>query len=141
VIGVGRSLVSLNLVAQAGGTGNAFLVDTGGDVAKSFTDALDQIRGVAAACDFVIPEQGTAGMTINPNKVNVRYTPTGASSSTLVTQTFMSDPNNCGSAGGWYYDNPSAPTLIKLCPDTCQSLSGGSIQVEFGCDTIVQPPR
>jgi hypothetical protein len=43
--------------------------------------------------------------------------------------------------GGWYYDNPTAPTLIKLCDSTCQSLSGGSIQVEFGCDTIVQPPR
>jgi Mg-chelatase subunit ChlD len=141
VIGVGSSLVSLDLVAQAGGTGKAFLVDTGGDVAKSFAEALDQIRGVVATCDFSIPAQGGAGMTINPSKVNVRYTATGASASTLVTQTFMSDPNNCTSAGGWYYDNPSAPTLIKLCDESCQSLSGGSIQVEFGCDTIVQPPR
>jgi Mg-chelatase subunit ChlD len=141
VIGVGNSLVSLDLVAQAGGTGKAFLVDTGGDVAKSFSDALDQIRGVATTCDFSIPAQGAAGMTIDPSKVNVRYTATGASASTLVTQTFMSDPKNCTSAGGWYYDNPSAPTLIKLCDASCQSLSGGSIQVEFGCDTIVQPPR
>lgn len=141
VIGVGRSLVSLNLVAQAGGTGQAFLVDTGGDVAKAFSDALDQIRGVAASCDFAIPTQSAAGMTINPSKVNVRYMATGTSTSRLVSQTFMSDPKNCSSAGGWTYDNPSAPTLIKLCDSTCQSLSGGSIQVEFGCDTIVQPPR
>lgn len=141
VIGVGSSLVSLNLVAQAGGTGQAFLVDTGGDVAKSFSDALEQIRGVATSCDFAIPAEGTSGMAVNPNKVNVRYTANGSGTPTLVTQTFMSDPNNCGSMGGWYYDNPTAPTLIKLCDATCQSLSGGSIQVEFGCDTIVQPPR
>jgi Mg-chelatase subunit ChlD len=141
VIGVGSSLVSLNLVAQAGGTGQAFLVDTGGDVAKAFSDALEQIRGVAASCDFGIPAQNAAGMSVNPGKVNVRYTAAGMTASTLVSQTFMSDPKNCGSAGGWYYDNPSAPTLIKLCDSTCQSLSGGSIQVEFGCDTIVQPPR
>ena len=53
----------------------------------------------------------------------------------------MGDPANCGSEGGWYYDNPSAPTLIKLCDATCDLLSGGSVQVEFGCDTIVQPPK
>jgi hypothetical protein len=141
VIGVGSSLVSLNLVAQAGGTGQAFLVDTGGDVAKAFSDALEQIRGVAASCDFNIPAQGAAGMSVNPKKVNVRYIPTGASTASLVSQTFMNDPNNCGIEGGWYYDNASAPTLIKLCESTCKSLSGGSIQVEFGCDTIVQPPR
>jgi uncharacterized protein YegL len=141
VIGVGSSLVSLNLVAQAGGTGQAFLVDTGADVAKLFSDALEQIRGAAAACDFAIPAQSKSGMTVDPAQVNVRYTPSGATDATLVTQTFMSDAANCGSEGGWYYDNPSAPTLIKLCEATCGLLSGGSIQVEFGCDTIVQPPK
>jgi hypothetical protein len=141
VIGVGRSLQSLNLIAEAGGTGEAFLVDTGGDVAKEFSDALDQIRGVASACDFSIPTSAGAGMTVNPAKVNVSYTPTGASEATLVAQTFEGDPSNCTAEGGWYYDNPSAPTMIKLCEATCASLSGGSIQVEFGCDTIVQPPR
>jgi hypothetical protein len=141
VIGVGSSLVSLNLVAQSGGTGQAFLVDTGADVAKLFGDALEQIRGAAAACDFVIPAEGAQGKAVDPSQVNVRYTPTGTSDATLVPQTFMGDPANCGSEGGWYYDNPSAPTLIKLCDATCDLLSGGSVQVEFGCDTIVQPPK
>jgi hypothetical protein len=141
VIGVGSSLVSLNLVAQAGGTGQAFLVDTGADVAELFSDALEQIRGQAAACDFAIPTESAQGMAINPGQVNVRYTPSGASDARLVPQTFMSDASNCGSEGGWYYDDASAPTLIKLCDSTCDLLSGGSIQVEFGCDTIVQPPK
>jgi Mg-chelatase subunit ChlD len=141
VIGVGSSLVSLNLVAQAGGTGQAFLVDTGADVAKLFSDALDQIRGQAASCDFAIPAENAQGMAIDPSLVNVTYTPNGASAATLVPQTFMNDMGNCGSEGGWYYDNPSAPRLIRLCDSTCDLLSAGSIQVEFGCDTVVQPPK
>jgi Mg-chelatase subunit ChlD len=141
VIGVGSSLVSLNLVAQAGGTDHAFLVDTGGDVAKEFADALDQIRGAAASCDFLIPDASSGAEPIDPKKVNVSYTPTGTSSPTRVPQTFMGDPNNCDANGGWYYDDPTAPTMIKLCDATCRSLSTGAIQVEFGCDTVEQPPR
>jgi hypothetical protein len=141
VIGVGRSLQTLNLVAEAGGTDQAFLVDTGGDVAQQFGDALDQIRGVASPCDFSIPTEAGPHMEVNPEKINVSYTPTGSTDPILVQQTFGSDPANCGSDGGWYYDNPAQPTTITLCDATCSSLSGGSIQVAFGCDTIVQPPR
>jgi len=141
VIGVGSSLVSLNLVAQAGGTEHAFLVDTGGDVAKEFADALDQIRGASASCDFIIPDASSGADPLDPSKVNVSYIRNGTSSPTRVLQTAMGDPDNCGSNGGWYYDDPSSPTKIKLCETTCQSLSSGTIQVEFGCDTVEQPPR
>jgi Mg-chelatase subunit ChlD len=141
VIGVGSSLDSLNLVAQAGGTDHAFLVDTGGDVAKDFADALDEIRGTAASCDFSIPEASSGTDPIDPTKVNVSYIPNGSTTPTRVLQTSMSDPNNCDSNGGWYYDDPTSPTMIKLCDATCQSLSSGAIQVEFGCDTVVQPPH
>jgi len=141
VIGVGRSLVSLDLIARAGGTDHAFLVDTGGDVAKEFADALDQIRGAASSCDFTIPKMSSDGQAINPAQVNVSYTAGGSGSPIRVPQTFMGQPSNCDEAGGWYYDNPQAPTAIKLCDATCRTLSGGSIQVEFGCDTVVRPPR
>lgn len=141
VIGVGNLLSSLDLVAQAGGTGHAFLVDTGGDVAKEFADALDAIRGTASSCDFSIPGAGSAGETIDPTKVNVSYMVSGSTAPTRVPQTFKGDPLNCDSSGGWYYDNPSAPRSIKLCDATCKSLSGNAIQVEFGCDTVVRPPR
>ena len=141
VIGVGSSLVSLNLVAQAGGTDRAFLVDTGGDVAKEFADALDEIRGAASSCDFSIPGAGSGAEKIDPGKVNVSYRADGGSSSTRVPQTFMGNGSNYDSSGGWYYDDPAAPTLIKLCDATCRSLSGSAIQVEFGCDTIARAPR
>jgi uncharacterized protein YegL len=141
VIGVGSSLVSLNLVAKAGGTDHAFLVDTGGDVAKDFADALDQIRGAASSCDFTIPRAGSGAEKIDPTKVNVSYGANGSNATTRVPQTFMGDGKNCDSSGGWYYDDPAAPTVIKLCDATCRSLSGSAIQVEFGCDTVVRPPH
>jgi hypothetical protein len=141
VIGVGSSLGSLNLVAQAGGTDRAFLVDTGGDVAKEFADALDEIRGAAASCDFSIPAASSNAEPIDPSKVNVSYLPNGTTKPTRVPQTALGDPANCNGSGGWYYDDPAAPTAIKLCEATCQALSTGTIQVEFGCDTIQQPPR
>jgi Mg-chelatase subunit ChlD len=141
VIGVGSSLVSLNLVAKAGGTDHAFLVDTGGDVAKDFADALDQIRGAASSCDFTIPRAGSGAEKIDPTKVNVSYGANGGGAMTRVPQTFMGDGKNCDSNGGWYYDDPAAPTVIKLCDATCRSLSGSAIQVEFGCDTVVRPPH
>jgi hypothetical protein len=141
VIGVGSSLVSLNLVAEAGGTDHAFLVDTGGDVAKEFADALDQIRGAASSCDFSIPHASSGAEAIDPTKVNVSYRADGSSATMRVPQTSTGTGSNCDSNGGWYYDNPASPTLIKLCDATCRSLSGGAIQVEFGCDTVVRPPR
>lgn len=141
VIGVGRSLSSLNSIAQAGGTDHAFLVDTGGDVAKEFADALDEIRGAASSCDFNIPAAAAGEASIDPTKVNVSYTASGSATPVRVPQTFMGDALNCDSSGGWYYDNPSSPRAIKLCEATCKSLSGNAIQVEFGCETQVRPPR
>lgn len=141
VIGVGDFPESLDEVARSGGTERAFLVDTNGDVATAFADALDQIRGAAVSCDFTIPSAGAAGQEVDPHQVNVRYTPKSGAAPILVPQTYRNDPNNCGASDGWYYDNPNAPTLIRLCESTCQAMNEGSIAVEFGCETVVQPPR
>jgi len=139
VIGVGKSLDSLHLVARAGGTGQAFLVEDA-NAATAFADALARIRGVAVPCDFSIPTEGQQGK-IDPDKVNVKYTPTGGTNDVLVAKTHDGAETGCTTNGGWYYDNPASPTTIRLCPTTCSSLEGGSIQVEFGCKTIVQPLR
>jgi hypothetical protein len=136
VVGVGRSLTSLNLIAQSGGTGQAILVDTGGDLGQAVTMALQQIRGTALPCEFTIPARPTSQGVVDPHQVNVRYTAIGATSGAIVPMTFNGDPANCGAAGGWYYNDPASPTTIKLCDTTCQSLMGGRIEVEFGCKTV-----
>jgi hypothetical protein len=136
VIGVGNSLTSLNLIAQAGGTNMAYLVDTGANVGQSFTAALNQIRGSATPCDFSIPSE-TAQGPVDPTRVNVSLTPKGGSMRVPVPMTQGGLPSNCGTNGGWYYDDPAAPKSIKLCDSTCQSLQGGRVDLEFGCKTIV----
>lgn len=140
VIGVGASLGALDVVAQAGGTGRAVLVDTSGNLGAQFSEALEKIRNESTVdCDFAIPTTAN-GTPVDTSKVNVRSAAAGAAP-TLVTQTFMSDPANCGADGGWYYDNPTSPTKIQLCDSTCSDLQSGSVQIEYGCDTVVRPPR
>src|SRR5262249_34854837 len=55
VIGVGSSLTSLNQIAQAGGTSQAFLIDTATDVGAAFHDAMNQILTLATPCGFPLP--------------------------------------------------------------------------------------
>jgi len=134
VIGVGKSLTNLNLISNAGGSGDALLVDTGGTVAQAFTDALNKIRGEAVPCDFNIPAQTSQG-TVDPHLVNVYDTPLGAARVSIL-MTHNGDPAACGPNGGWYYDDPAAPKAIKLCDTTCKALNGGRVEVEFGCKTM-----
>ena len=35
--------------------------------------------------------------------------------------------------GGWYYDNPDAPTKITLCPCSCATQADGSIDLIYRC--------
>lgn len=136
VIGVGPELGFLNGVAQAGGTGQAFLVDAGPNTTQQFLDALADIRNTGA-CSLQIPAP-TDGVP-NYDLVNV----------TLVDS---NDPNSretigrvagvsaCGPQGGWYYNDPQNPTIIELCPATCDRVrsQGLDVEVVLGCETIVQ---
>lgn len=146
VIGVGSSLQSLNLVAEAGGTQQAYLVEDA-NAAAAFAMALEQIRGAASPCDFLIPVEGAQGK-VDPTRVNVKLTPPGSTTPTLIAQTADGSATTCGPEGGWHYDNPSAPSAIELCPASCQALNAGtaqleraSVQVEFGCQTVRQVPK
>jgi hypothetical protein len=132
VIGVGGELTALNAIGQAGGTGNAILVDTTQDVEKAFLDALTTIRKTAIPCDYNIPALNGPP---DPSKINVNYvTPTGP---TLFL--YVATAADCAKAeeNGWYFDDPNAPTKVVLCPKTCEkvkSTDDGKIDVVFGCD-------
>jgi hypothetical protein len=146
VIGVGSSLQSLNLIAEAGGTKQAYLVEDT-NAASAFAEALEQIRGAASPCDFLIPTEGVQGK-IDPTQVNVDFTPTGSATPVLIAQTSDGSAATCGPEGGWHYDNPAAPQAIKLCPASCSlvnsggvQVSGGTVQVQFGCETVRQVPK
>jgi len=139
VIGVGTSTTALNGIAAAGGTTSAFLVDTTmGNVNQQFLDALNKIRGTALGCNYTIPIP-TSG-TPNYGEVNVRYTPSGGGTPELIPN--VASASQCPATGdAWYYDNPTAPTQIVLCPGTCKTVEadqGGDVEILLGCATIAK---
>lgn len=102
-----------------------------------FTE-LAEVVSVAAPipCELLVPEP-PAGETLDPNLVNVVFTPSGASEGEAIPRVSGSDV--CGDGGGWYYDVPEAPTRIHLCPASCTSAeAGGAVDIALGCATIVK---
>jgi hypothetical protein len=140
VIGVGAALDKLNQVAAAGGTTRAYLMDAQSNLQGDFAAALAAIRASAAPCAFAIGREGDQG-AVDPNRVNIRIQPEGAPSAQLVGKTSDGTAQTCSSAGGWHYDNPAAPQLIQLCDGTCGAIRNARVEVQFGCETVVQRPR
>jgi hypothetical protein len=139
VIGVGPSLSALNGIAAAGGTQQAFLVDTGGNVQQQFLDAMNAIRHAALGCSYSIPLP-TDGSPPDYNKVNVIYTPGGGGPP--VTIPYVMSKANCPAppGNGWYYDDVTTPHQILLCDSTCGTVGGdtqGEIDVQLGCSTVI----
>ena len=136
VIGVGTELTSLNQIAVAGDTGQAYLVDTGGDVTGQFIGALNEIRATGL-CLYQIPEPQSGDP--NYDMINVSIAPPGApdDGATLYN---VADEASCDPVtGGWYYDDPLNPEMILLCPESCEEVSLGGLDVNIlvGCVTIV----
>lgn len=128
---------NLRLIARAGGTREAQIIDTGGDVTQQFLEALNSIRKAQLACEFQIPENNT-GKESDFMAVNVEFDDNG----TARTLLYVGSADRCPAEGGWYYDDTTAkdPTKILVCPSTCeafQNLAAGSVQVKLGCRTMV----
>ncbi|MBW2456526.1 MAG: VWA domain-containing protein [Deltaproteobacteria bacterium] len=136
VIGVGSELGALNQVAQAGGTNQAYLVDTNQNVTQQFIDALNEIRAMGL-CKFQIPvpQEGTPDY----DKVNVSLVdPNDPDNYVVVGQ--VDNASSCHPQdGGWYYDDPYDPKMIVLCPATCDEvmLSDWDVSVLLGCQTVL----
>ncbi|HVW27410.1 MAG TPA: hypothetical protein VHC69_18730 [Polyangiaceae bacterium] len=137
VIGVGSSLTSLNAIAQAGGTGQALIVDTGSaDPGGDFLAAMKKIgASPLLGCQYSIPapSMGTTDFT----KVNVQLTPDGGTPTVLKK---VGNKAGCSPTdGGWYYDNNTTPTQIILCDSTCTAINSGTsveVDVVLGCASI-----
>jgi hypothetical protein len=128
----------LDAIAMAGGTGQAFIVNTQGNVQTEFRNALNQIRQAGLSCDLLVP-QPEAGKTLDFGQVNVKFDD-GTGAKTLG---YVKAEENCDANGGWYYDvDPAAgaPARILTCPTTCdafQKTDMGSVKIELGCETRV----
>ncbi|MDI1478017.1 vWA domain-containing protein [Polyangium sp. y55x31] len=137
VIGVG-DIASLNSVAAAGGTGSAIIVDGSQNATEEFLQAMNEIRGAALSCSYLIP-QPPPGDDIDYNAINVEYTPESGISVVIPQVKSAAD---CPAAGlAWYYDVPGAPKQIIFCDATCTQVAKDTkaeIDVLVGCATIVK---
>lgn len=134
VLGLGLTLNNLNQIAQAGGTNTAFIVDPNSGAALA--QAMNDIRGAALPCDYALPNGGA----VDPSKVNIEFSDAGQTATTIAN---VGDASGCDpSAGGWYYDNPTAPTRAIVCPVTCTTFKAAAdtstVNVVLGCDTVIR---
>jgi len=136
VIGVGSELTSLDQIAAAGGTGTAYLVDTGGNVTQQFIDALNAIRA-SGQCLYRIPQPEIG----NPDYglINVSISDPALPGSEVTVPNVGNEAGCDPTTGGWYYDDPTSPEMILLCPATCDEVNIGLLEVAIlvGCETIV----
>ncbi len=106
------------------------------DWSAMFNDIASRIIG-QLGCVYPAPNPPN-GEELDPDKVNVRYTP-GGGSEELIGQD-NNKPCDQG-ANGWQWS--SDKKKILLCGDTCQRVKSdpeGKMSVEFGCKTVVVPP-
>lgn len=104
------------------------------DFGPLFTDIAKSIA-TRVACELTIPDPPT-GEKLDPNKVNVTYTPSGGTGETIKRD----DGAPCASgANGWQYN--SDKTKILLCGDACKKVQadlGGRVDVAFGCGSVTK---
>ena len=137
VIGVGSSLSALNGIAAAGGTMQAFLVDTRGNVNAQFLAARNAVQHTALGCTYSIPVPSMGSPDYGA--VNVNYPP--GSGGGVETIPNVANSGACPASGdAWYYNNNNAPTQILLCSSTCSKVSAdtsGEVDVALGCQTVI----
>jgi len=109
---------SLDAIAVAGGTDQAYVVTTNEDVANLLLEALTEVRR-AGRCEYAIPAD--ADPTIAYTSARVRIT---TSSGDMVWADYRNSAADCHPVdGGFHYDAvptaESAPNRIILCPATC----------------------
>jgi hypothetical protein len=94
------------------------------------------VAGTSLPCTFTIPDP-PMGMTLEYDQVNVVYTPSGGSPTFIP---YVESAASCGPSGGWYFDDPLAPTQIIACPTTCTQLTSGAgeVKIAFGCKTVLE---
>ncbi len=127
-----NNLDRLSAIAQAGGTGDAFLINTGNPAATrdSLQAAIEDIRQRTVECSIELPEPPSTDVVFEQEKLDVRFSLPGQ------TTRLAYDPS-CEPGGGWFYDDEADPTQIILCQETCSALQtepDSELVVDFLCE-------
>jgi hypothetical protein len=93
------------------------------------------ISSVPLPCDYAIPPPPD-GETLDPTKVNMELTAQGETTPMILPR--APSEADCMTTAAWFYDDPAAPTQLRLCPAACElAQSGGTVDIAFGCETVV----
>jgi hypothetical protein len=134
---------NLSRMAEAGGTATPGCSHTGPvychfdmtgtqDFASALAQALGTISGLALGCSYAIPAP-PSGSQLDPAKVNVLFTPSGATEEVIL----RSPGDTCSE--GWQYSQDG--TQVILCGNACNRVRDadqGSLTLEFGCATTIR---
>jgi hypothetical protein len=138
IIGVGGNQAengyNLDLVAQAGGSSAATIVNDAGAI-DQFVSTLVNLTRAEIQCEYPLAKvQGTGN--VDPTLVQVIYQPFLGSGEPEQFPMARSAADCNTLEGGWYFDDPANPTTITLCPCTCAGLGAGTVHVRLGCAPI-----
>ena len=136
----GSQEADMDQIAIAGGTSKGIFISDGVNTKQELLDALAAIRGQVLDCDFAMPLP-KPGIAVDKALINVNYTPAGGAKTTLPQ---VPDEAACPASGGWYYDDPAAPTRILLCKSSCDQVTvdtKASLDILLGCATTTQIPK
>jgi hypothetical protein len=131
---------NLALIARAGGTARAHVINTAQNVEQEFLKALDGIRTTTLTCEYKLPAPSTGSLDLT--RVNVQYTAGNGQVSFFgnVPNRAACDPQT----GGWFYDVDTAsgarPTSIVICDSSCGQLTSdpaAQLEVVLGCTTVI----
>jgi hypothetical protein len=134
-----------NLAAAQGTVYQELIVQTGGVEGNLCEQqfqpvfaavAQEVIGGATLACSYAIPPP-PEGETFDKDQVNVEFT--DAAGGTLEVGRVDGVADCAAVDHGWYYDDPSDPSVIEVCPQTCETIRGfdeSSVSIKFGCATI-----
>jgi hypothetical protein len=111
----------LEQVAQQGGTRSPYMFNLGAnaDLADKMAEARDTAK--PSPCDFEYPTWYQGGGPGNPDWVTLQYTHSGGSTVRVprVDDRLACEPGR----DGWYFDDPSAPSRVIACGQTCDTLT------------------
>jgi hypothetical protein len=125
---------NLKEIATAGGTNEPFLIN-GGDIGSQFVDAMLSISSTQLQCKFDLPDP-PMGQQLDITQVAVTYTPSATGAEAQVPKLNGLGDCELNMNNGWFYDSPTSPTKIIVCPGTCAKFAAGVVKTASGCQPI-----
>lgn len=125
---------TLDAVAAAGGTEEAFLVSPSGNFSDEMATALRGVATRGVQCSLELPSSVDA--LGDYSKVNVVIESQGCGARPV---TYVPKSSLC-QGDGWYYDVDPAkghPQKVLLCPQSCERFRRGDrVTIEVGCEAV-----